>query len=347
MVAATVPTGKPKFNAVQPTRHINAMRPHPDNPRNDIREDDPKIVELAGSIIQKGVIEPLVVNTDGVLYAGHRRRVASRVAHKMTGDPKYLTVPVVYSDAPVEEALELMIHENMQRASLTLLEEARALAKWKQRKGLSTADLARFANLAPNVVSAYLCVLKLEPEVQALYDSEELPLSIAALLTRVASRDKQISWAGLVARHQITVTDFRKQVAPDLAPLPADSAPTLGEGTAAVQPEVRATARGRKAGYVKPGKKNGTPKNNTLTSGVRDHPTRAEAAAALDRNAAAKVSLFNVRRVLESVCCSCGMTTQSEVCRACPLPRLILGLVGRADTPPADRRNGGRDEDEE
>ena len=349
MVAATVSTENKTFKVAQSTRHIDAMRPHPDNPRNEIREDNPKIIELADSIIQEGVIEPLVINHNGVVYAGHRRRVASRVAYNKTGDPKFLTVPVTYSDKPFEDALELMIHENMQRADMTPLEEARALGRLKERKNLSTADLIRRVNLAPNVVSAYLAILKLEPEVQVLYDAEELPLSIAALLTRVGSREKQISWAGLVARRQINVTEFRKQVVPDLAELGPDSPPTVGEGVEAVQPELRAPYRAKRAGYVKPQKKNGKAQKPTPTSGVREHPTRAEAVAALDRNLGTKVSLFNVKLVLGTVCCSCGMAEQSEVCRACPLPRLILGLVGRADArPTSPRRNGnGHDEDDE
>jgi hypothetical protein len=99
----------------------------------------------------------------------------------------------------------------------------------------------------------------------------------------------------------------------------------------------------------RPEKKNGKPHKQQVNSGVREHPTRGEAVAALNRNGGAKISLFNIKLVLETVCCSCGMAEQSDVCRACPLPRLILGLVGRADARPTEpRRNGsGHDEDEE
>ncbi len=333
----TLPTNQSTFNLAQPTRHIDSLKPHPDNPREEIREDDPRIQDLAGSIITNGIIEPLVINSANQVYAGHRRRIASRVAYKRTKDKKFLTVPVVISDRPPEAALEIMLAENKQRANLTPLEEARALGTLQQRKGLTVAALARSQDLPPNQVSQSLAILKLEPEVQALYHANELPLSVAPLLSRVATADKQISYAGLIARRQLNVTDFRKAVEKDLAPLPPDSPPRAGEPPGPPQPSLRAKPKP----HFGPVNKRSVP---NVTSGIREHPTRAEAVAALSRNLSTKVSMIAVKNVLESVCCACGMTERSDVCRSCPLPRLILGLVGRADARPT---NSSRDEEEE
>jgi ParB/RepB/Spo0J family partition protein len=279
------------------------------------------------SLRQYGVIEPLVVSADGLLFAGHRRRVASRVAYKQTGDKRYLTVPVVVNDTPPEEALELMLQENMQRKSLTPLEEARSMAGIKERRSFTTAAaLARHLHLPPADVSQRLSILGLPPEVQALYHADELSLSAAPLLMRVSSAEKQVSYAGLLARRQLNLKDFRKLVEKDFAPLPPDSPPLAGEPPGPMQPFFRAKrkthagpVKKRENQYVRP------------TSGIREHPTRAEAAAALGRSLGKRVSLISVKSVLESVCCACGVSDQAEVCRTCPLPRMVLGIVGRAD----------------
>lgn len=221
MVVASI-TSAPQIpvTPAQQMRHIDALRPHPEEPREEIREDDEKILTLAASIIRHGVIEPLVISSDGLLYAGHRRRVASRVAFRQTGDKRFLMVPVVVNDTPPEEALELMLQENMLRESLTPLEEARSMASIKVRRSLTTvAALARHLHLPPSDVSQRLSILVLPPEVQALYQANELPLSVAPLLARVCTPAKQVSYAGLLARRQLNVTQFRQVVEKDLAPL--------------------------------------------------------------------------------------------------------------------------------
>lgn len=326
----------------QETRHIDALSPHPDNPREELRENDPSIQDLAGSIIKNGVIEPLVINSKNQIYAGHRRRAASRVAYKRTGEEKFLHVPVVVSDAPPEAALEIMIAENKHRANLTPLEEARAMETVRDRKGLTAAALARELDLPPQIVSQTLSILKLAPEVQTLYHLNELPLSVAPRLSRVADRDKQISYAGLLARRQISVADFRKAVEKDLAPLDPDSPPIIGEPPGPTQPSLRAAP----APHAGPVKKR-TKQHANLAAGTREHPTRAEAVAALGRVLSTKVSFVAVSKTLESLCCSCGMVDHSDVCRSCPLPRLILGLVGRADAPARPERRSRLDEEGE
>jgi hypothetical protein len=60
-------------------------------------------------------------------------------------------------------------------------------------------------------------------------------------------------------------------------------------------------------------------------------PTRAEAVESLSRSLSRKVSLVGVKCVLETIRCACGEADELEACKKCPLPRLILGIVGRAE----------------
>jgi ParB family chromosome partitioning protein len=331
--ATAMPAGVTAPEAAQAVRHIDALSPHPDNPRDDVRADDPKILELAASIIEYGVIEPLVVNKDGQVYAGHRRRVASGVAFKRTGDRKYLVVPVVLSHVPPEAALALMLQENMQRQDLNPLEEARAMHTLMGRKSLTVAGLAREVARPAKDVSERLSILKCEPVVQALFAAEELPLGAAPWLARVREVEKQTHYAGLLARRQITLATLKEVATAQAAPAPtqkqveaerAEDIPDPGRDDEEGEVESVASSRRRVLDDGPP------PKS---PAGKTGPPTRAEAMANLRRAMETKraISLFNFKLVVESLCCACGMEGEATVCRACPFPRIIQAVVGRAD----------------
>lgn len=307
----------------QPTRHIDALRPLPDNPREDISEDDPTIIDMARSIIKNDIIEPLVVNPDNFLYAGHRRRVASRVAYKITGNEKFLHVPVTINHTPLKDALELALHENMQRKSLTLVEEARAMKSIMDRNNFILADLARELAVPTNEISPRLAILKCEPEVQKLFALDQLPLNAATWLVQCDIPAQQINYAGLLARRQITMKKLQEEL--------------------------------RDASYKERHKKQPLPRSETQESNsspvsqsvprrrkkqIHSHqppsalPTREDAMASLMSTMSKgkrSITLFNFKQVVESICCACGMVGNSEVCRSCPFARIILGVSGRAD----------------
>lgn len=305
----------------QPTRHVHALRPHPDNPRDEVSRDDPKIVEMAASIRMHGVIEPLVVTPDNVVIAGHRRRVAAMLAGLEH-------VPVTIREVAPDAAVELMLTENMQRESLSPLEEARAIHALMGRRKLTVADASRQLALDPKVVSERLAILKCEPQVQALFGANELPLGAAPWLARILNADKQVNYAGLLARRQITIAKLKDVVGSDgVAPAPKPT--QAARETAADIPSRRAA--------LTPGGKKSAPAKNApdRLGGGPAPPTRAEAMAKLSRaineRRVTKITLHSVKALVEAQCCSCGMSGQEEVCRACPFPRLILGIVGRAD----------------
>lgn len=100
---------------------VDAIDPHPHNPRRDLGD----LTELAASIEEVGVLEPIVVVPAGdrfTVLLGHRRHAASRIA-KRTDVPSIVRPDLVGKDA---EQLEAMLIENLQRVELTPVEESQA-----------------------------------------------------------------------------------------------------------------------------------------------------------------------------------------------------------------------------
>lgn len=301
------------FKLAQPTRNIDALRPWPENPRDEIDPDSQPILDMADSIARHGILEPLIVTPDNFVIAGHRRRVATRVAAKKYNRPDLMIVPVVVREVPAEAVLELMLHENMQRQSLTPLEEARAMYAIMDRKKLTVADLAREISVPAKEVGTRLAILKCEESVQTLFGQEELPITAAPWLARIQNAEQQIHYAGLVARRQVTITKLKEVATAILSPAPT---PKQIEGETV---EDIPAARPRSV--------------SSETRSENAPPTKEAAMAALrramgDRKTA--ISLFSFQSVVESICCACGMDGKADVCRSCPFPRIIMGVAGRA-----------------
>jgi ParB family chromosome partitioning protein len=139
---------------------LSSIVPNPHQPRSPIREQD--LVELAASIEEHGVIQPLVVAKvdDGYqLIAGERRWRASRLA-------KLEHVPVVVKDAAPREMLELALVENVQRADLNALEEAQAYHQLIDQFGLTQAQVAKRVGKSREAVANTLRLLNAARVVQ-------------------------------------------------------------------------------------------------------------------------------------------------------------------------------------
>ena len=117
---------------------VDAIKPNPRQPRIHFKEDD--LVDLAASIREHGVIQPLIVTSakDGtfILIAGERRWQASQRAGLKT-------VPVILRQANNQEMLEVALIENVQRSDLNSLEEAEAYRQLVEEFGLSHEAVAK------------------------------------------------------------------------------------------------------------------------------------------------------------------------------------------------------------
>lgn len=137
---------------------ISAIRPNPYQPRKEM--DDVALSELADSIQEKGILQPLVVRMiageDGVyeLIAGERRL---RAAQKINLE----VVPVLLKEASEEDSLELALIENIQRQNLNPLEEAIAYKQLVDEFGLTQENVAQKVGKKRSTVSNIMRLLAL------------------------------------------------------------------------------------------------------------------------------------------------------------------------------------------
>jgi ParB family chromosome partitioning protein len=145
---------------------VSTITPNPMQPRTAL--DPEGLAELAASIREHGLLQPLIVTQQGPeryqLIAGERRWQAARMA----GLP---TVPVIIKEATAQETLELALVENIQRADLNPLEEASAFSHLVEEFGLTQEQVAERVGKSRVAVTNTLRLLRLPAEVkQALAD---------------------------------------------------------------------------------------------------------------------------------------------------------------------------------
>lgn len=139
---------------------LGSITPNPHQPRSAIRDQD--LVELAASIEEHGIIQPLIVTRlagEYQLVAGERRWRAARLAGLST-------VPALVKDVAPSEVLELALVENVQRADLNALEEATAYQQLSEEFGMTQEQVARRVGKSRVAVSNTLRLLKATPAVQ-------------------------------------------------------------------------------------------------------------------------------------------------------------------------------------
>lgn len=148
---------------------IDKIHPNPDQPRREF--DDTQLRELADSIRDHGILQPLVVSkiervsANGLevsyqLIAGERRLRASRLA-------ELLQVPVIIRKATPKENLELAIIENVQRADLNAIERGAAYQKLMDEYGLSQQDVAGRVGKSREAVANVIRLLNLPEEIKS------------------------------------------------------------------------------------------------------------------------------------------------------------------------------------
>ncbi|HEU5090678.1 MAG TPA: ParB/RepB/Spo0J family partition protein, partial [Roseiflexaceae bacterium] len=142
---------------------IEQIHPNPRQPRTEFEEQ--ALLDLASSIKEHGVIQPLVVSQTSPgryeLIAGERRWRAARQAG-------LAQVPILVREAAPQQILELALIENVQRADLNALEEARAYQTLADEFGLSDNEIARrLGKTSREAIANTRRLLQLVPEAQA------------------------------------------------------------------------------------------------------------------------------------------------------------------------------------
>jgi ParB family chromosome partitioning protein len=167
---------------------LDALKPNPHQPRRDF--DDERLAELAESIRQKGVLQPILAEAaaDGsyVIVAGERRVRAARLA----GLAK---IPVVIRQFSGQEKLEIALIENLQREDLSPIEEALAYRSMMEMADLSQEQVAAKVGKERSTVANTLRLLRLPEEAQAALEKGAItPGHARAILALLNPADQQV-----------------------------------------------------------------------------------------------------------------------------------------------------------
>jgi ParB family chromosome partitioning protein len=201
---APVPTEQAALQEVP----VTTIVPNPSQPRAVF--DQAALDELAGSIKQHGILQPLVVtraaNGDYQLIAGERRLRAAKQAGLET-------VPVVIKEVSAQQQLELALIENIQRADLDPIEEARAYALLEDQFGLKHGEIAQRVGKSRSTISETLSLLKLPSEVQELVSGGRITAGHASAIAGLRNDQKEIAAARYIAEQGLSVRRTEQYVA--------------------------------------------------------------------------------------------------------------------------------------
>jgi len=178
---------------------IEEIRPNKGQPRKTFSNE--KLEELAASIREKGIIQPLVVRrkTDHYeLIAGERRWRAAQKAGLRE-------VPVVIQDVSDDTALEMALIENIQREDLNAVEEAEAYHALLENFGLSQEDLARRVGKERSTVANALRLLRLPAEIKRDIAEDRLAMGHARALLALESTEQMKQGRDEILRRKLTV----------------------------------------------------------------------------------------------------------------------------------------------
>lgn len=179
---------------------IEFLRPNPRNPRE--RFDDASLNELAESIKENGLIQPIIVrNADD--NAGHFEIIAGERRWRAAQKAGLHEVPIIIVQATERQALELAIVENVQREDLNAIDEGRGYEKLANEFGYTQADLAKVIGKSRSHIANTLRLLKLSPPIKELISSGKISPGHGRALLMLPDADRvaqEIAEKGLSVR---------------------------------------------------------------------------------------------------------------------------------------------------
>lgn len=185
---------------------LDALQPGKYQPRSVM--DDTALQELAESIKQQGLLQPIIIRTieHGCyeIIAGERRWRACRLAG-------LTEVPVILRDVDDETAMAMALIENLQREDLNPLDQARAMARLNTEFELTHQQISELLGKSRTAVSNFLRLLALNNEVKQLLEHGDLDMGHArALLT--LNDNQQLQVAKLIVAKNLNVREAEKLV---------------------------------------------------------------------------------------------------------------------------------------
>ena len=185
---------------------VNAITPNPHQPRSTM--DEAALRELADSIREHGLIQPLIVTQAAggyQLIAGERRWRAAQLAG-------LATVPAVLKEAAPQQMLELALVENLQRADLNALEEASAFKQLMDEFGLTQEQVSRRVGKSRAAVGNAVRLLKLPQPVKARLADGAITEGHARALMSLDNEAVMLKALAAVTRNAMSVRQTEEMV---------------------------------------------------------------------------------------------------------------------------------------
>ena len=179
--------------------NINDIKPNENQPRKNF--DENKIAELAASITEHGIIQPLVVrrNKSGYeIVAGERRWRASRKA-------ELKEVPCIIRDFDDEQNMLIAIIENMQREDLNPIEEAEGLNQMIKTYGMTQEEVTKSVSKSRPYITNALRLLKLPENIQSMVTEGKLTTGHARALIPVTDQKMQLDICNRIINEGLSV----------------------------------------------------------------------------------------------------------------------------------------------
>lgn len=185
---------------------IEKIAPNPKQPRKDFFQQD--INELADSIKEYGIIQPLVVSRKGENYeliVGERRLRAAKAAG-------FRKVPIIIRDVNEQKKLEMALVENLQREDLNPIERAMAYKQLVDEFGLKIEEVAKRVGKSRPVVSNTLRLLNLPTNIKEALTAGKISEGHAVNLSGIEPQAKQKNVFRKIVENKWTIDKTRKEI---------------------------------------------------------------------------------------------------------------------------------------
>ena len=192
-------------NGVREIR-INEVEPNIGQPRKNF--NDEKLAQLAQSIKQHGIVQPLIVQRDGSKYkivAGERRWRAARIAGLRT-------VPVIIRDLSNKQVMEIALIENLQREDLNPIEEAEAYDKLMNEYSMTQEEIAGTVGKSRPAIANSLRLLNLQDKIRIRLIDGELTTGHARALLAIEDQELQLRAADEIIKRELNVRETEQLV---------------------------------------------------------------------------------------------------------------------------------------
>jgi ParB family chromosome partitioning protein len=187
---------------------LNELRPNPYQPRKTFEESS--LQELANSIGQSGVFQPIIIRKSAVkgyeIIAGERRFRASKLAKKET-------IPAIVRSFDEEAMMQVAVLENLQREDLNPLEEAEAYDMLMKNLKLTQAEVAERLGKSRPYIANYLRLLALPKLVKEMVQDDRLSMGQARTLLGLKKKDQMLKMANRCVKENLTVRQLEQLVA--------------------------------------------------------------------------------------------------------------------------------------